>query len=137
MLGVTEAAPDAALTEMDWGDWEGRTIADLRADLGPRMRELEDRGLDFRPDGGESPRDVQIRLRPWLTDRAKDGGLTAAVTHKGVIRAVMALAYDWDMRGKAPVKLAWDRVHVFALSGDGQPAPHALNHGLDQDIEDP
>ena len=49
------------------------------------MSENEAAGLDFRPAGGESPRDVQDRLLPWLAGLR---GPTVAVTHKGVIRAL-------------------------------------------------
>ena len=45
-------------------------LADLRAELGPAMAENEARGLDFRPPGGESPREVQARLKPFLADLA-------------------------------------------------------------------
>jgi probable phosphoglycerate mutase len=53
------------------------------------MTQNEAAGLDFRPPGGESPRDVQERLKPYLASLA---GPTIAVTHKGVLRALYALA---------------------------------------------
>ena len=56
----------AALAEMDWRDFEGRRLADLRRELGDALARNEARGLDFRPPGGESPRDVQQRLPPGL-----------------------------------------------------------------------
>jgi len=110
------------LVEMDWGRWEGRRLETLRAELGQEMIENEARGLDFRPDGGESPRDVQTRLAPWLAETAGGGRLHVAVTHKGVIRALLALATSWDMTGKPPVRLAWDRAHLLTLAPDGTPA---------------
>ena len=57
---------DARLVEMAWGAWEGRTLDDLRAELGDLMTAWEARGLDFQAPGGESPRDVQVRLQPFL-----------------------------------------------------------------------
>ena len=65
-LGL-DAAPSAVLTEMAWGDWEGHTLAELRADLGAAMAAEEAKGLDFHPPGGESPRDVQRRVMPLLS----------------------------------------------------------------------
>ena len=127
LLGVAEARPDARLTEMDWGDWEGKTVAGMRARLGPAMAENEARGLDFHPDRGESPRDVQARLMPLLAEIAQDGRPTACITHKGVIRAVFALAAGWDMRGKPPAKLAWDAAHLFRLDPAGMAAVERLN----------
>ena len=65
LLGL-DPRPEPRLVEMAWGEWEGRRLADLRAELGDAMIENEARGLDFRPPGGESPRDVQERLKPLL-----------------------------------------------------------------------
>jgi len=42
-----------------------------------------------------------------------------AVTHKGVIRAAMALATGWDFIGKPPVKLDWQSLHVFEVGPEG------------------
>jgi probable phosphoglycerate mutase len=131
LLGANAAAVDPRLVELDWGAWEGQRIEDLRDVLGPRMRAMEDRGLDFRPEDGESPRDVQARLRPWLAALAADAGPTVAVTHKGVIRAMFAQAYDWDMLGRPPVRLGWDGVaHVFAVAAGGDVTPVAMNYPL-------
>lgn len=115
------------LIETDWGQWEGKSLAALRAGLGEAMAENEARGLDFRPPDGESPRDVQQRVRPLLAALAESGGTTVAVTHKGVIRAVYALASGWDMRGKPPVKLRDGCLHAFALAPGGEPRVEAVN----------
>lgn len=131
LLGIGRLTTDARLIEMDWGKWEGRTLASLRAELGPAMAENEARGLDFAPLGGESPRAVQARLRPWLAEVAKRGRPVAAVTHKGVIRAVLAIACDWDMTGEAPVKLDWSSAHLFTVDGSGAVRPKRLNLALE------
>ena len=115
------------LTEMDWGEWEGRRLAELRTEGGAVMVEAEARGLDFRPPGGESPRAVQARLRPLLARLAQTDGCTLAVTHKGVIRALYAQASGWDMTGRPPTKLRDARVHVFALEAGGRPRIERLN----------
>jgi probable phosphoglycerate mutase len=103
------------LTEMSFGEWEGRTLSDLRAADGQGLAELEGRGLDFRAPGGESPRQVQTRLRPWLDEIAAADTGVLAITHKGVIRALYALASGWDMRAKPKDRLIDDAVHAFAL----------------------
>jgi probable phosphoglycerate mutase len=118
---------DDRLIEMDWGDWEGETLADLRARGGEAMAANEARGLDFRPPGGESPAEVQSRVLGWLADVAAAERDVAAVTHKGVIRVVMAKALGWDMRGKPPVRLDWTRAHVFDATPDGEPRAVGLN----------
>lgn len=111
-----DAVPEPRLIEMAWGTWEGRTIAELRESLGDAMAENEARGFDFRPDGGESPRDVLDRVRPWIEEVAAQGTDTVAVTHLGVIRVVMATAFDWNMLGKPPVKIRPATAHLFDIA---------------------
>ena len=120
-------ATDERLVEMDWAEWEGRELPELRAELGDLMVAWEAKGLDFRAPGGESPRDVQARLAPLLAEVAQTARPTLAVTHKGVIRALYALAAGWDMTDKPPEKLRDDCVHVFTLSTAGAPAVDRLN----------
>src|SRR3546814_10532072 len=75
------------LVETDWGAWEGRTLAELRADLGAGMAANEARGLDFRPPGGESPRDVQDRMRPLLAELAR------SEEHTSELQTLMRISY--------------------------------------------
>lgn len=130
LLGHDGAEVVPELIEADWGDWEGDRLDDLRAHLGAAMTSLEARGLDFRPPGGESPRDLQVRLAPWLARVAADGNPRVAVAHKGVIRAVYALATGWDLLGKPPDKLHPDCAHAFHLASGGHPSVARLNLAL-------
>ena len=127
ILHGSEVAADPRLIETDWGAWEGKTLAAMRAELGEAMTDNEALGLDFRPPGGESPRDLQQRLRPLLSELAAAGGTTVAVSHKGIIRALYALASGWDMRAKPPVKLRDGCLQAFTLAVDGAPRIEALN----------
>ena len=115
------------LIEMHWGRYEGRTIAELRAEHGTAFTANETRGLDFMPDSGESPRMVQQRLRPLLVEIASMGEPTLAITHRGVIRAIYAMATGWDMTSDAPDKLDLYAMQVFTLARDGRPAVARLN----------
>jgi broad specificity phosphatase PhoE len=133
LLGLATLETDRRLIEMDWGEWEGRRVADLRRDLGEAMTLNEARGLDMLPPDGESPRQVQDRLRPFLRSLCDGPPLTGAVSHKGVIRALLALATGWDMRGKPEVRLDWRAVHVFSVDREGRLAPHRLNLPLTAD----
>ena len=105
---------------------EGYTLAELRASYAD-IDELESQGLDFRTPGGESPRDVQARVAPLLAEIAAAGVPTAAVTHKGVIRAVFALATGWDMLGKPPFRLDWSSAQLFRLDPAGRPEIDRFN----------
>jgi probable phosphoglycerate mutase len=93
------------LVEMDWGRWEGHRLADLRRADPAGTARLEALGPDLRPPGGERLRDVQCRLRS-LCSALASAERAVLVTHKGVLRAALALATGWDYRAKPPVKLA-------------------------------
>jgi broad specificity phosphatase PhoE len=127
LLGHPEAEREPRIAEMHWGAWEGRRIADLRATLGAAMQDNEARGMDFTPEGGESPRRVLARLRPWLAELAARARPTLAFTHRGVIRVLLAQACGWDMLGRPPAKLDWNALQVFRLDAQGHPSLFALN----------
>ena len=112
---------------MRWGAWEGRRLVDVREELGDSMSENEARGFDFRPPGGESPREVLDRVASWAAEVAADGRPTLAVSHRGVIRVVLAKASGWDMRGRPPIKLDWDALQVFDLDASGVPRLCQMN----------
>jgi broad specificity phosphatase PhoE len=130
LLGARGAAVEPRIVEMYWGQWQGRRLAELRAELGEAMRVNESRGLDFIPQGGESPRQVLARVRPWLAELAAQGRPTCAVTHRGVIRVIVAAAFGWDLRGRPPVKLDWGAVHLFRLDAEGAPSAWRMNVAL-------
>jgi probable phosphoglycerate mutase len=136
LLGRAQADREPRIAEMDWGAWAGRRIADLRIELGTAMQANEARGLDFTPHGGESPRRVLERLRPWLAEIAAAAQPTLAFTHRGVIRVLLAAACDWNMLGRPPAKLDWNALHVFRLDAAGNPRIEALNLPLAPARED-
>src|SRR5689334_22237560 len=119
LLGHGDARVDPRLAEMSFGEWEGRRLAEIGAELGPALAELEDRGLDFRAPGGESPREVQQRLAPFLLETGRGGIDRLAIAHKAVIRALYALATGWPMLGKPPHRLMEFGLHIFAVAADG------------------
>ena len=43
-----------------------------------------------------------------------------AVTHKGVLRAVLAEATGWDMTGKPPLRLMGGALHRFEVDREGR-----------------
>jgi probable phosphoglycerate mutase len=111
------------LIEMDWGAFEGGTLGDLRTEMAEAMAANEARGLDFRPEGGESPREVHARLETLFTDLATEPGDVVCVTHKGVVRAALSLATGWDMTSKPPLRLAGDTAMILQADAAGRVRP--------------
>ncbi|PKH07996.1 histidine phosphatase family protein [Moritella sp. Urea-trap-13] len=101
LLGV-DSQSETALIEMSWGEWEGKTLAQLRAQDPINVAKQEALGLDLRPAGGESPRLVAERVSDWLGSLDNDNTVKhmGCVSHKGIIRAIYACATDWNMLAK-------------------------------------
>ena len=134
LLGLGAPVLDCRLMEMDWGEWEGETRTSVAAADACGVARNESRGPDFRPPGGESPREVQARVLDWAGSAARSPSGLVAVTHKGVIKATLGLACGWDLTGKAPVRLDWSRLHRFRF--DPEPGVFVLeepNVRLDRD----
>ncbi|ALJ33961.1 histidine phosphatase family protein [Azospirillum brasilense] len=125
LLGL-DPAPEPRLVEMGWGEWEGRLLEELRSS-GALTADRERMGLDFRAPGGESPRDVQTRLIPWLAEVGARSEPTGAVAHNGVMRALYALATGWDMVDKPAHRLTDGCAHRFRVAADGTPSVVAMN----------
>lgn len=114
---VSDRTPhtDPALTEMNWGDWEGRIAVELRADPACDHRDIEAWGWDYTPPNGESPRALRDRLVPWAQELTGD---TVAVCHIGIMRVLMAHASGWDFDGPAPFAVKRNRLFVIEIDGD-------------------
>lgn len=111
---VASRAPEVApeLLEMNWGAWEGLHGRDLIADPASGYAHIGDWGWDFRPPGGESPREMRARLLPWALGLRRD---TVAVTHIGVMRVLLAEATGWDFRGTPPFRVKRNRLFVIEV----------------------
>lgn len=130
LLAGAPVRVEPLITEMDYGAWEGKRLDDLRAELGDAMAQNEARGLDFRPEGGETPRDVQTRLKPWLDIVARRRRPVVAVSHHGVLRALYSLATGWDMTGPPPEKFRWGAMQCFTVSPAGHVRVERINIDL-------
>jgi len=126
-----EIGIDRRLIEMDFGTWEGKRLSELRADPTEDAAAREAQGLDFKAPEGESPREVQDRIRPLLARLAELERPTVLVTHKAVMRALYALASGWAMIGKPPAKLRPHCAQVFRLGVDATPAVVRMNVSLE------
>ncbi|WP_342234726.1 histidine phosphatase family protein [Inquilinus sp. OTU3971] len=129
LLGL-DPVPEPALTELDWGGWEGLRLSDKTRIDPAELARREALGLDFRAPGGESYRELQARLAPLLLRLAAAGRDTVAICHRGVILALYACAADWTMIGDAPDGLQWGCAHLFRLDDSGAPVIERLNISL-------
>jgi len=129
ILGL-DPAPEPTLIEMHWGDWEGHTHIELAEKYGAEFKLRAGKGIDLRPHGGESPREVRERVAVWARTVGESGRPTGAVAHQGIIRAAISLATGWDMRENPPEKMDWDAVHLFHVSAEGAVEIDRLNVSL-------
>ena len=118
---VTERTPRVvpALIEMDYGDWEGRRNRDLDAEPDSGFRHLPEWGWDYQPPNGESPAQVRSRLLPWIESLSED---TVAVCHIGVMRVLLAVAYDWHFKGVPPFSIKRNSLYCLQVAGTLAPA---------------
>lgn len=117
LLGARDLKTDARLVELHWGEWEGWTKTEMRERHGAAFAENEARGLAFRPPGGESPGELQLRLLEWLAEVCAAGKPVIAITHKGIIQMALALATGWDLVSRPPVRLDWQCAQLFSVAG--------------------
>lgn len=87
-LGLAAAEPVAELAGLRTGRWEGRTLDEV----GGSEPEAVARWLtdpDAAPHGGESVRDLCLRVGRWLDTASRTDGRTLAVVEPDVVRAVV------------------------------------------------
>lgn len=104
---------EPALIEMDYGDWEGLRSVDLGADPESGFRHLPEWGWDYKPPQGESPAQVWARLAPWVESLTED---TVAVCHIGVMRTLLAVAYDWPFKGTPPFSIKRNSLYCLEVT---------------------
>jgi alpha-ribazole phosphatase len=81
---------DARLSELAFGEWEGRAYAELEVDarFAAWMREWREAA----PPGGERLAELVERVRAWRNDVLSRCEVALAITHAGVIRVLRAEA---------------------------------------------
>lgn len=110
LLGLAPSIEER-LIEVDWGEWEGRKVAEVRAEDPAGFARREARGLDFRAPNGESYREAAMRIAPLLD---RDGIL---LTHRGMMMAALAVRTGWPMVGPPPVAIT-HQSDALLLDGD-------------------
>jgi broad specificity phosphatase PhoE len=88
----TDVEIDDRLIELDYGELDGRPLAEVPAEVWSRWRQ----DLRFSPPGGESLAALGQRVRAALDELTEHGGdeTVAVVTHVSPIKAAMAWALD-------------------------------------------
>lgn len=85
---------DARLVEIDMGDWEGRSWAEIEAENPPMLKVWKENTGEFVAPGGESVRHVQERMWAAALEIARQnpGRTVCAVSHGCAIRSLLCRA---------------------------------------------
>jgi len=130
------------LREQDFGDWEGKTITDLRAQFPGTVEAQEKRGWDFCPSNGESRRRVLERVEGALNRAAeKKGARCLVVTHNSVMKCLIynALELEFDPKQKKvlrPNHLHWLEMQVNKSGWLSNELSISQINALDLDLEE-
>ena len=120
---------DRDLREINFGDWETRSFAEVQAETPDHIRAFWQTPGDVRPPGGESWNDLAARVTA-ATDRLLDAhpGRDIIVTaHFGAI--LTALQRAGDLPPEAVFAHHIENLSVTCLSHDGAAWQfHAVNH---------
>ncbi|MCP4381132.1 MAG: histidine phosphatase family protein [Hyphomicrobiales bacterium] len=106
---------DDRLREITFGDWEGYTIAELRATAPEAVAAREADKWGFLPPGGESYRLLAERVEAWFGDLARP---TVAVAHGGVGRVLRRHLLDLDHQESVATLIPQDRALLLHGGGD-------------------
>lgn len=88
-LGI-KVETEEGLSEIDLGDWEGLTVADVMSRFPGEYEKRGESLLSYRPEGGESFSDLQGRVLPALLRIIEEtSSVTAVVAHAGVNRVLL------------------------------------------------
>ena len=90
--------------------------SDLLADPNSGYRHIEEWGWDFQPPGGETPKIVWERIKPWI---ASLEGSAVVVSHIGIMRVVLARATGWNFDGPPLFRVKRDRLYRIDVRDDG------------------
>ncbi|ROS05343.1 alpha-ribazole phosphatase/probable phosphoglycerate mutase [Sinobacterium caligoides] len=124
-LGERSHLPVASyedLAEIDFGDWEGRLIADVQAEQGEALRKFWEKPSSNTPPNGESMERFMTRqYRAWdLLLSAHRGQHILLVSHGGAIRVLLtrllAMPVDAIVRLEVPYACL-SRVKIYHSEG--------------------
>ena len=123
------AKTDEALTDIDFGDWSGRSFEELGRD--PGWTEWNASRTMARPPGGETMLDVQWRAVGAVGRIVAAHPQTGAVvvSHGDVIKAVVAHYLGVALDGISRFEISPGSISTVAIGGWGAKV-HALNEAI-------
>ncbi len=112
---------DLRLREQDWGDWVGKTVAQIKAEQPLVLAEQERAGWDFCPPGGEDRKSVLARSQEALQEAAAKwpGEDLLVVTHEGVIKSLVYHLSGRKFLPTEPPLFKSYRLHRLLYDGNG------------------
>jgi broad specificity phosphatase PhoE len=102
---------DARLLEIAYGEWEGLTLQEIEARNASVLSARERDKWDFAPPGGESYRQLAVRIGDWYRSLSRD---TVVAAHGGGVRALMALLNVLPEEKATRAQIEQGVVYVFA-----------------------
>ena len=90
-IGTVPLESTPVLREQSWGEWEGKTLAELKQHHTKELNEQVDLGWKFRPPGGESRQEVLERVLPFvheLPNRFPEEQVLV-ICHEGVVKTIL------------------------------------------------
>jgi broad specificity phosphatase PhoE len=117
------------LRELDVGEWSGLTLDEITARWPEDLARLRAGDLDVRPGGGESRRELRVRVMAAIEAAAarRAGAPFAVVTHAGVVRTLL-----WTVRLE---NARWHRTDLGALRRAGHEPPWRPEMAGGRDLE--
>ena len=106
-----EPAPTEDLSEMNFGDWQGRRWDSIARD---QIDAWAQDAWHYRPGDGESAEMVATRWERWLHQvRQLDSSAAVAVTHAGIIRVALARSAGIREASALNVQVPYGSVHCL------------------------
>ncbi len=100
-----ESLEELAIADASYGDWAGRSFADIHAAAPEALARWLADPVNGVPNG-EPMTDVRTRVGEWLDTVARRGDALCAITHATVIRAALAHALDLPLQATLAIDIA-------------------------------
>lgn len=112
-----EVDPD--LREQDWGEWTGCTLKEIYRNSPGSIEAQELRGWNFTPAGGESRREVLVRILAAISRATQDhdGKKILFVSHLGVIKFLIHYLSKSQFQAGHTIQVSKRALHLFRQEG--------------------